>query len=283
MNINIYQIAIEVTRNCNLVCKDYCMRGPREPINITKENVDLLLTMINKPNVNINSLLFSGGEPSLNEDIIIYIIDKIITNKIPIRKIKMVTNGHLLSYSIIEAFEKFNVYKKEELKEEIKNLINFAHEYSLESEIPNMTNFARIAISRDKFHKPLSESQILLYQKACQNIILDSQFTSDHKVLKTGLSTIGEEFIYHLDQISFLVNRNDINVSNSFYLTATGYLTTNGDGQYKDMDLNNLGHIQEIDLIKIIMDEVEEKINNDVTSQEQIKTKKFFMRRFLRN
>jgi len=282
MNIYIYQIAIEVTRNCNLVCENYCMRGPKQLINITKENVDLLLNMINKPNVNINSLLFSGGEPTLNEDIIIYIIDKIITNKIPIREIKMVTNGHLLSYPIVKAFQKFNLYKKEELKEEIKRMIEFAHKCSMESEIPDMTNFAKISISRNKFHKPLSENQILLYEKACQNIILNSDFMIDDKILKTGLSKTGEEFIYQLDPICFLINKNDINVLNSFYLTATGFLTTNGDGQYLDMDLNNLGHIKDIDLIKIIMDEVEERINKSKMNQEQIKPKKFFMKKFKR-
>ena len=53
------------------------MRGPSQNINISKEDVDLILNMINKENITVNAIVFSGGEPTWNEDMIIYIIDKI--------------------------------------------------------------------------------------------------------------------------------------------------------------------------------------------------------------
>ena len=53
------------------------MRGPSQNVNISKEDVDLILNMITKENIIVNAIVFSGGKPTLNKDMIIYIIDKI--------------------------------------------------------------------------------------------------------------------------------------------------------------------------------------------------------------
>lgn len=282
MNINIKRIAIEVTRDCNWICKDFCMRGPSQKVNISKEDVDLILNMINKENVTVNAIVFSGGEPTLNEDMIVYIIDKIINDKIHVNSIEMVTNGHILSPKIIDAFTKFNLYKKEELKDEIEQMIQFAKEYSMESEIPYMTNFSLIAISRNKYHKPLTEEQISSYQSACKDIFLDWKDSNDEDILKTGLAKTGKPYTYEVDPIKFLISNNTINVYNAFYLTATGFLTTNGDGEYIDMDINNLGHIKQTDLIDLINTEVENKINESRENTDKPKNKKMFIKRLLR-
>ena len=39
---------------------------------------------------------------------------------------------------------------------------------------------------------------------------------------------------------------------NSLYLTATGYITNNFDGQYTDMDKTNFGHLSNTNLVEIL-------------------------------
>lgn len=99
---------------------------------------------------------------------------------------------------------------------------------------------------------------------------------------KTGLAKTGKPYTYEVDPIKFLINNNTINVYNAFYLTATGFLTTNGDGEYIDMDINNLGHIKQTDLIDLINTEVENKINESRENTDKPKTKKMFIKRLLR-
>ena len=64
-------LAIEVTQRCNLNC-DHCLRGCARNVNITKEIIDKTLDNFE----HISSITFTGGEPTLNPEAIIYTIDK---------------------------------------------------------------------------------------------------------------------------------------------------------------------------------------------------------------
>lgn len=35
------ELVIEVTRRCNQVCKDFCMRGPQQNLDISCDDIDL--------------------------------------------------------------------------------------------------------------------------------------------------------------------------------------------------------------------------------------------------
>ena len=41
----------------------------------------------------------------------------------------------------------------------------------MESEISYMTNFSLVAISKNKYHKPLIEEQVSAYQNACKEFL----------------------------------------------------------------------------------------------------------------
>ena len=77
MAIIVQDTYIEVTRRCNTVCK-HCQRGPKENIDLSKEDVDTFLGNF----MYIKHLSLGGGEPTLNPDIIEYIVDKIIERRI---------------------------------------------------------------------------------------------------------------------------------------------------------------------------------------------------------
>lgn len=254
--IVIDSLAFEMTRRCNLVCEGFCMRGQSQKLDISKEYVDKILDSINREDVVVNNLLFSGGEPCLNEDMVVYIIEKIVKEDIPVNCIGLITNGHIISYPIIEAMEKFNYFKK------IQN----------KNSSLGMGDAATIAVSRDYYHKPLSEYHLNQYRAACSAINFHDWFDDEKVVLKTGLANEGISYEYQLQPIICDDSDNDvIKVQNGFYLTATGFLTTNGDGSYCDMDINNLGHIQDIDLVEMIYDEINkhENIEKPITKKKQ--------------
>ena len=71
MKINVSHLILEVTRKCNMCC-DHCLRGNAQAKDMTKEMVDTILSNID----NIGTVTFTGGEPTLNLDIIRYFFEK---------------------------------------------------------------------------------------------------------------------------------------------------------------------------------------------------------------
>jgi organic radical activating enzyme len=96
-------LIIEVTRACNLCC-EHCLRGDAEEKTISNKTIDLLLNQTEY----ISSLTFTGGEPTLEPDTIIYIIDQIMEKSIPVGNFYIVTNGTVfhkeLFFKLIEFY-----------------------------------------------------------------------------------------------------------------------------------------------------------------------------------
>ena len=67
MNYMLDSLIFEVTRKCNLRC-GHCMRGLAQNIDM---NYKVVETFFTKNNIKfIGNLSFSGGEPTLNSDLI---------------------------------------------------------------------------------------------------------------------------------------------------------------------------------------------------------------------
>ena len=86
--IRIPELVIETTRKCNMAC-DHCLRGDAEALDQKKEYIDTLLDQVD----DIDSVTFSGGEPSLNVPIIQYFLDACIKRVIDINTFYIATNG----------------------------------------------------------------------------------------------------------------------------------------------------------------------------------------------
>ena len=65
------QLVLETTRKCNLHC-NHCMRGDKQDLDLTTDIIDTIFK--NKEIRGIKTICFSGGEPTLNPNIIIYTI-----------------------------------------------------------------------------------------------------------------------------------------------------------------------------------------------------------------
>jgi len=71
MSMRVYSLILEVTRRCNMCC-EHCLRGDAENIDMQKETIDKILDLVDE----IQSVVFSGGEPSLNLPLIQYFFDR---------------------------------------------------------------------------------------------------------------------------------------------------------------------------------------------------------------
>ncbi len=231
-------VAIEITRRCNEHCI-FCMRGEPQGIDISKEYIDKLL---GEKRVIIANLTLSGGEPTLNEKLVEYIIDKIIQERLVVLSLQMPTNGLLYSETIIRAFERFYDYVSE-------HLLEIYHLLELRNPI------VEIRISNDQFHLEANA----LYHKSNEKIKITytgNKDILDDDVLLTGRAKkeipFGRHFDYHLLELVIHRDKYACVFANSFYLTSTGFVTNQGDGEYKDMDTINLGRIEEFSFEQLL-------------------------------
>ncbi len=142
----------------------------------------------NKNIKRIDHICFSGGEPTLNPNIIIYTINKIIRENLNVGEITMVTNGQILNRELLEAFNKYNEYKNH------KNFDNY------------ITEYVRITFSTDKYHNPIKQEIRDSYHKYARGIKITEKDIEEDDIYKTGFSTVGKKFNYKLDQLRYCKN-----------------------------------------------------------------------------
>lgn len=250
MKFILHQLALETTRKCNMKC-DHCMRGLSQDIELSPEMVDSILE--NKEIERIDRICFSGGEPTLNPNIIIYTINKIIKDYINVGKLIMLTNGLICNRELIDAFNRFNEYRNKRNIEEIMS--HKFDENCINQLIKNHTdNHVRITFSTDQFHQALDpniENEYLKYSKGLN--ITKTQSFEEKDIYKTGFATIGKDFNYKLETLRYSEENGSYFILDHIYLTATGYLTSEGMGQYTDMDKINMGSVYETSITDILI------------------------------
>ena len=224
-------LVIEVTRRCNQTCKDFCMRGPQQNLDISYDDIDLFLNLERNNYKQVSLLFFSGGEPTLNPGAIHYCIDKIIGEKLPIYSVGLFTNGLIYSDSIVEDFNRYNEYFQEYILPDLMNITKLPAE--VVRQLPLKGSF--ITFSNDKYHLPISQDVVELYQEHGYGIEFD--YTGDHSVeqdnlLKSGFSKQGHE----LSPKNNCIRMFGDSVIDTIYLTAKGNLSCYGDGSYELID-----------------------------------------------
>lgn len=250
MKFILHDLAIETTRRCNMKC-EHCMRGESQNIDAPKEIIDLILN--NDEIKRIDHICFSGGEPTLNSNIIIYAINKIIAENIDVLEIVMVTNGQIFNKDLVEAFNRFNEYRNQRNTQQLTARYNKLNKNVLNSIIQENTDgHVRITFSIDRFHYPVSQEVRDNYQKYAKGIKITEKDVEDKDIYKTGFATIGKDFNYKLDQLRYCKDGEYYTVIDNMYITVTGFITSEGMGQYSDMDRINMGNIYNTTLSKIL-------------------------------
>lgn len=252
MNLILHDLAIETTRKCNMQC-EHCMRGLSQNIDITPDIIDMIFE--NNKIKRIDHICFSGGEPTLNPNIIIYTINKIINENINVEEIVMVTNGQIFNRKLLEAFNSFNEYKN---KKALEKLTALFERYNIDDKEmkkkieDNINKYVRITFSNDKYHYPIDQEVKNNYHKYARGIRITEKDIEEKDIYKTGFATIGKEFDYKLDRLRYCKDGDAYMVFDNIYITATGFVTSEGMGQYSDMDQINIGHISNTPLEKML-------------------------------
>ncbi len=243
-------VGFEVTRRCNSKkCKDLCMRGKAQNINMSRKYVDDFFDTQSKGYEfrYIDSICFTGGEPTLNPDVIIYTIDKIIEEDKSVYLVSMTTNGQIFVPEIVEAFNRYNEFYNLKMIKRLQKEYKDNEEILKKMIIDNTNNHARITFSTDRFHPLISEKIRELYNKTAKNILITDYSVRDEDIKKIGFATSGKEFkngktIYSED------NTDLRSFYQMVYLTAKGYVMFGGDGSYKYIDSNLLGKAKKVSL-----------------------------------
>lgn len=243
MKFILHDLAIETTRRCNMHCA-HCMRGESQNVDLTPDIIDVFFD--NNEFERIDHICFSGGEPTLNPSIIIYTIDKIIRENINVCEIAMVTNGQVFVPELVEAFNRFNEYRNRRLMESIIGKSGHVSDLAKKIMDTNMDNHARITFSVDRFHEKISSEVEKKYMEHGKGLKITKFAVKEEDIYKTGFSAIGKSFEYKLPSLKYTKESDAYFVLNNIYLTAKGYLTSEGNGQYIDMDTINIGHVSEI-------------------------------------
>lgn len=222
--VSLEYLAFEVTRRCNEWCK-MCMRGNPEEVDMSEEIVNKVL--LNNYIKDIDSIMFTGGEPTLNDKLICYIIDLVIKNSILVNQFCIVTNAKKFPKDALEAFNDYLIYCKYQ----------------------NTKGKIAISFSVDAFHENYPDI-IREYQEKYPQF--QYEFKSLNWIWKTGRSDYGDKFEYGINPMFVRLIMGYIWVMNPLYVTAKGNYETMGDGMYLDMDKINMGSVFDNSLLDIL-------------------------------
>ena len=214
MKYNITNLAIEVTRKCNMNC-DHCLRGDAQNINIEPQYIYSLLQNVQS----IGSILFTGGEPSLNIQAMDDTLAICKELDISVGSFYIVTNG--LDNAMELAISCLQWYAYCDDYDEISGL----------------------SISKDMFHEHISNENERIFRGLS---FFREDKTTDFNRVKlidsgrasnlTGFDMIDVDLhdeelniqFYHWD------DENEPTIESMIYLSANGEIRTNCDAAYND-------------------------------------------------
>lgn len=185
MTLEIYSLILEITRQCNMSC-DHCLRGDAQNVDMESETIEHALNDIG----NITTISFTGGEPSLNTELIKNTREYCKRKSIPVSQVFIATNGKQISREFMDECDAWHEYC-------IKQLTNQTHMNgkTLEKTAEMMMDGYQseygmiLALSADDFHDEIPiESVIRLTSR--------SYFSKSKFSTETFQDTIRKKSIY---------------------------------------------------------------------------------------
>lgn len=176
------------------------MRGPKQNLDIPLEFIDLLLDLDRNHYKAIETLTFSGGEPTLNVPEIAYTIDKIVSEQLPVFHVSLMTNGLVYSDLLVESFEKFNDYYNSVLLPfQVAKYPPKKKEVYMQGKKDMGSS---IGFSDDQYHKPISNEVLEAYISNGPHISYSKTGNrKDEDILYSGFSNHGYSLSERSDKI----------------------------------------------------------------------------------
>ncbi len=221
--MNIDNLVIEVTRRCNMSC-EHCLRGDQQPIDMNIKYVNELFKKI----IYINTITFTGGEPSIAYSIIDQILESAETYNIDIENFYIATNAK-------DVPDKF-----------LLTLINW-YTYCENNEI------SQVEWSNDCYHENDPEA----IKKLEALSFTGPKYSQDHPMTEKSIIAEGraDDFGYRfVERESFEIDTeyNQI-MEGNLYLNCLGNIIGGGDWSYhsQDDENNTICHVNDFDIGKM--------------------------------
>jgi len=119
---------------------------------------------------------------------------------------------------------------------------------------PNFFDRSSEEVDYGTFLKMIDQAIVTEVEIEEENITFKTMEDEEEKIYKTGNATFGRDFDYQLDQLRYYEEKDSYVVFDLLYLTASGYITTEGMGTYQDMDQINTGHVSNVTIPEILVD-----------------------------
>lgn len=215
MTISCDTLILEVTRRCNMAC-DHCLRGDAQAMDMDKSMVDKIINALD----NIGIVVFSGGEPTLNLEIIKYFFDKAEEKYGCTPVFYVVTNGMAnqleLATILLDAYSR----REDGAEEEIYG----------------------VAISRDMFHDYIPETdrnplRALSFYRSDK----EQDDWDDRWVIKAGRAAengFGRDMDLDPELVLMTDPDDEDVVLDQLYISCNGNVVGNCDLDYETIDRN---------------------------------------------
>lgn len=248
MKLYYSRLQIELTRRCNQKCA-HCCRGESQNVDISKEIID---AFFEKNDIYyIGTLLFSGGEPTLNGKMLEYIVDKIIEKEITVGIFMLSING--LSYS-----------------EELVSGLNKLRDYIILKSDRTRKSPGLLMVSQDQFHKEADNEVIEKLKHLSYFSPIDKHEIKQKNILpygrayENGLSKqqpdLSELINYQKNYKIKEYEGSNYLVIGYQYISANGNVVNDGCQSYDLMDEYALGNIQNQSIEEIYIGMIPKKL-----------------------
>ena len=218
-------LCLEITRRCNMACK-HCLRGDAQLVDITHEIIDKALENVTE----INNIVFTGGEPSLNIEAMRYTLDKCEEDGIFVGAFYVVTNGKQVEFDFIKTMLDWYVFCVDNGGD------------------PEMCG---LALSKDDFHERISaQNELLLrgvsffredkFQRGGTKWIIAEGRAADIP----GARTNEMRYLPAID----VYNKNEvktISINDTIYVSADGKVVAGCDWSFENQAKHQLGTVFE--------------------------------------
>jgi sulfatase maturation enzyme AslB (radical SAM superfamily) len=219
----------------------HCCRGDSQNLDLSKNIID---SFIDKNVIYlINTLKFSGGEPTLNGEALEYLVNRLIEKQIIVRSFMMSING--LSYS-----------------KELVNALNRLNQYCGRfAETPG-EQYGSLFVSQTQYHKKASQEVIDKFSqlpyfavpRGIQKIEPEDLLPYGNAVknkLTTNQPNIAEIMDYDKDINIVEYQGETFLVFASQYISSNGNVLNNGCMSYDMMDKYHIGNVTEKSMIEM--------------------------------
>lgn len=233
MKVRADQFVFEITRLCNMNCA-HCMRGKAQCKNISKKVIDKALEGVES----INSLLFTGGEISLNLEAIKYILQACKARNIMVYNFYAVTNGKVVTNDFI---------------------LTMCEWYLYTGDCGGDPEYSGVALSSDIFHEDIPDENI--NRLRCLSFFREEDKNTDwHRATLINLGNarnlVGykkRDPSYSLPNLWYDSDNDEVVSENTLVVTVDGDVLSDCDYEYESTDEIKIGNVLEENWVESLL------------------------------